>query len=295
MSSITLDIMTVDQLLAFRTKVDAALALKAGAAAPVPVKKAKRAGGPTAWSDWTKKISTENAEAIQAFKVSSGQKLGAHLTWISQNKGKTNPEWLAFKASWDAANPKSEKSVASSPPSSPASAAPCAPEPAAAPVLKKRGPKKLADMTPEELAAHNERKAARQAKKAAEPAAPVAAAWARAGAAAAPKAEPKPVVADPETKAEQLMWLSALADCHGVVGSPAPKPAAPVADALPELLAFKYDGTNFFRLGVKASDGSVAWETGDLWRITAGEMGAYAGMLQEDGTINADAEEPLLE
>jgi hypothetical protein len=64
-------------------------------------------------------------------------------------------------------------------------------------------------------------------------------------------------------------------------------------DAL-ELLPFKLDGVSYFRLGAKSSDGEIAWQ-GDLWYNKKGVRGSYVGSLQEDGSIDTDAEEPQLE
>ncbi|NCA17121.1 MAG: hypothetical protein EBS90_08755, partial [Betaproteobacteria bacterium] len=104
-------------------------------------KKDARKGGPTAWSDWVKKVLAENAEEIMAFKEGAEQKAGASLKWISANKGKASPEWLAFKATWAEEHKPQVQAQASDAEEVVAAPVPMAvAAPVAAPV-KKRGPK----------------------------------------------------------------------------------------------------------------------------------------------------------
>jgi hypothetical protein len=118
-------------------------------------------------------------------------KVGAHLTWVSLNyKGEDQSEWLAFEAAWKEAHPKGASSAATAttaensddaatvvddeaPAAAPAAvggggsvAAAAAPAAAPADAPKKRGPKKMADMTPEEQAAAKAKRAENKAKKA---------------------------------------------------------------------------------------------------------------------------------
>ena len=152
--------MPIAMLLQKRSEIDARIVALTGGAAcqviSVAVKgKKARVGGPTAWSDWTKKMLAENKEAVKAFKEAAPIKVGAHLKWLSANKGKESPEWKAYQAEWQAAHPKdsdedAEESVASK-------------------SSGRRGPKKLDEMTVEERSAHDATIAARRAKAAAAP------------------------------------------------------------------------------------------------------------------------------
>jgi hypothetical protein len=59
-----------------------------------------------------------------------------------------------------------------------------------------------------------------------------------------------------------------------------------------ELLPFKIGGRTYLRPGFSRSDGKSVWATGDLWESNKGLRGDWAGSLQEDGSIDMDAEEP---
>jgi len=246
--------MTVNQLLAERERIDAAINAMGGA--KKQEKKQKRKSAPAGpWAAWTKKMLEENKEAVEAFKAAQEVKLGAHLKWISANKGKDTAEYKSFAEAFaPAAAPEAEEveSVAS--------------EPSAVSAAKRRGPKKLADMTPEERAAHHAKIAARKAaKEAAKVAEEV----------AGKAAEETPVAVAPAVVA-------------------APAAAAAPEEAPLELLPFKLDGVSYFRLGSKTADGDIEWQ-GDLWYNKKGVRGSYVGSLLEDGSIDTDAEEPTLE
>jgi hypothetical protein len=126
--------------------------------------------------------------AVKAGRAKAGDpipenkaKVGAHLTWVSMTyKGEDQSEWKAFEAAWKEAHPKGTAATAENSddtatvtdddtgaPSAAvggAGSAAAAAKPADAP--KKRGPKKMADMTPEEQAAAKAKRAANKAKKA---------------------------------------------------------------------------------------------------------------------------------
>jgi hypothetical protein len=302
-STIDYSTFSMPLLLASRTRIDEVIMARSAGVAPAPAaagkkgakknkdgtEKVKRKGSPGAWSDWTKKVMSDCDAEIKAFKEAAEKKGGAHLKWISANKGKTSPEWLAFKAEWDASHPKEAKGAKasdaeeaeeaeedSSPPAVGGGGSVAAAPAVAEKVAKKRGPKKLADMTPEEKAAHDAKVAERKAKKAAEVAAEAAAV------AAAGPVQPKPVAE-----------LVAAAEAAAV-----PKPVAaavPVAEeeGSIELKIFILDGQKYMRLWSSAAND---WHTTDLWYTTKkGERGAYWGELMEDGSVNADAEEPELD
>ena len=61
-----------------------------------------------------------------------------------------------------------------------------------------------------------------------------------------------------------------------------------------ELLPFKLGGATYIRMGISKADNNHEWLSGDLWLSKKGARGSYAGELMEDGSINADAEEPTL-
>jgi hypothetical protein len=299
-------------LLSSRTRIDEVIMARSAGVAPAAAaagkkgakknkdgtEKVKRKGSPGAWSDWTKKVMTDCDAEIKAFKEAAEKKAGAHLKWISANKGKTSPEWLAFKAEWDASHPKAAKGAKEASDAEEAeededSDSPAAAQggggsvaavaaPLAEKVAKKRGPKKLADMTPEEKANHDAGVAARKAKKAA-----AAAAEAAAVAAAGP-VQPKPV-AELMAAAEAA---TAPAPKPKPVAAPAPAPVAEEEGTI-ELKIFILDGQKYMRLWSSAAND---WHTTDLWYTTKkGERGAYWGELMEDGSVNADAEEPELD
>jgi hypothetical protein len=63
-------------------------------------------------------------------------------------------------------------------------------------------------------------------------------------------------------------------------------------DEAPELLPFKLGGRSYLRPGVLRDGGITSWATGDLWESKKGLKGVWAGVLQEDGTIDLNADEP---
>ena len=74
----------------------------------------------------------------------------------------------------------------------------------------------------------------------------------------------------------------------------APEVAAPAAQQEAEELPFKLGGATYIRMGISKADNNHEWLSGDLWLSKKGARGSYAGELMEDGSINADAEEPTL-
>ena len=295
MSSASIANMNVDQLLAERSKIDAAIKnLGASAEGSTKEKKGKKKGGPAGpWAAWTTHCTKVAYVAeIAAFKEAAESKLGAHLKWISANAGKDSAEYKAFAAQFALDHPKgSSASAKTSVVGDEEDVASCvsgsgdeAKAPEVAKEVKKRGAKKLADMTPEELAAHHAKVAAKRAAKAE---------------AKAPAAEEAPVVAAPTASAEESLGGGAAGGGSDSLGGartlPASAPAPEAEEAEAEWLQFELDGTKYFRLGVKKADGSVLYEP-DLWRVNkkTGARGPYVGALLEDGSIDADAEEPNL-
>ena len=282
-TSIDYSKLSVAQLLASRTAIDEAIMARSGGvaattsaaggkAAKVKAVKVKRKGVAGAWSDWTKKVMTENDAEIKAFKEAAEKKCGAHLKWISANKGKESAEWLAFKADWDASHPKGAKGakeVSEDEESEEAEAeeAEAAPVVAAEKAPKKRGPKRLADMTPEEKAKHDAGVAERKAKKSA-------------GAMAL------------EAEAKASVSIQPLAVTAPVAKVVVASPVAEEDDGDIELKIIVLDGQKYMR---PWSSGAKDWATGDLWYTNKkGEKSHYLGELMDDGSINCDAEEPEL-
>jgi hypothetical protein len=267
----------VEQLLEQRKKIDAAINAMGGAKTGKNEKKQKRKSTPAGpWAAWTTKVLAENKEAVEAFKLAAEKKIGAHLKWISENKGKDSAEYKAFAVEFAATHPKASApaSEASSVVSAPVSAT-SAPASEAAP--KKRGPKKLADMTPEERAAHDKKLSERRSKK-----------------------EAEKVAVETVAKAEVAVAAPTPAPVAAPTPAPVPAPEEEETESQSEgeeptmeLLPFKLDGVSYFRLGSK-SDGEIEW-AGDLWYNKKGVRGSYVGSLQEDGSIDTDAEEPQLE
>jgi len=264
MSSIDYNTYTPAQLLAARSQIDDIIgSLGAAVGKQQKSKKPKRVGSSGPWADWTKKIMTDNAKEIAAHTEAAEKKAGAHLKWISENKGKASPEWLAYKIEWAAAHPKDVKGAASVEASDA--------ESVEAPVAekKKRGPKKLADMNAEERAAHVAKVAERKAKK------------------AEGGAEEKKAKADAPIAPSAVVFET-------VVAAPVPAPVEEAAESEAEdeieMKHFLLDGKKYVRpWSVSAND----WATNDLWYTKkTGERGAYWGELMEDGSVNADAEEP---
>ena len=78
------------------------------------------------------------------------------------------------------------------------------------------------------------------------------------------------------------------------VAAPVAEVAAPAAEQEAEALPFKLGGATYIRMGISKPDGNHEWLSGDLWLSKKGARGSHAGELMEDGSINADAEEPTL-
>ena len=285
--------------------------------------KVKRKSGPTAWSDWTKKVLAENKEAIKAFTAAAPTKLGAHLKWLSANKGKECPEWKAYQAEWLVAHPKESKEVEEVEEVEEVDGSEGSEVSAPSKSSGRRGPKKLDEMTTEEKAAHVASIAARRVKKEAEKVAKEAAgkaesvSMASSASVASVASEEKPkkkssyvAVADmtPEQlikyKASQEKAKAAKAAKAGkevvvkvvTKAEPVAEPEAKESESEGEmeLIPFVFDNKPHFRLGTKAADGTIAWES-DLWISKDGKRGAYVGTLEEDGSVDTDAEEPMIE
>jgi hypothetical protein len=282
--------MPLEKLLEMRTAVDAEIMARSGGSgsgsgAAKKAKKPKRASQGSAWADFTQMIVKEKADEYTAFKEASDTKLGVAPRFVAAYRKAHEAEWEAFQTTWNAEHPKAAKGSVASAAEESASAdegsvASGGSEKAGS--GKRRGPKKLADMTPEERAAHDAAvQKRREAKK-------------------APSA-----AAEEEAKAAAPVVVAAPAPKPVAAPAPAPAPlplkAAPVAEEAEEEAeeegveqrTFTLDGQKYIRLW---DSGAEDWATGDLWAVKAnGERDYYCGELMEDGSINTDAEEPELD
>lgn len=278
-------------LLHMRTAVDAEIVARSGGAAAdaKKAKKPKRVSQGSAWADFTKMIVTERAAEYAVFKETSESKVGVVPRFVAAYRKEHEAEWEAFQTTWNAAHLKAEKGFAS--PASSVAASADEGSVASEKVAKRRGPKKLADMTPEERAVHDAAvEKRREAKKA-----PSAAAAAAAAAAA-------PVVLTPAP-------LRLVAPAPLPVDTSPAVSMVPVPSSSPEAeeeaeeggmveRIFTLDGQKYIRIW---NEGENAWVSGDLWTAdvsaTSGQhtRGYYFGELMEDGSINTDAEEPAFE
>ena len=267
----TIATMSVADLLEQRTLIDTQICIKTGGAVAgltksgKPKKESTRKGKPTCNGDFTKKICAEQKEAIEEFKKANPEKKGAHLSFLSNYKEEHKEEYEAFKTAWNEAHPKEDGSASD-----------------ATGETKSDKPKRV--LTPEHLAAMKAGREASKAKKAAEkdtftattivvPALAAPAAPAAPAKKAVKKAQKAPVVVEPVAVIE-----TAIEEEDG-----------------PEPLPFKHGGVTYMRIGTKRADGNHLWVTGDLWANKKGVKADYVGCLQDDGTVDTDALEPLLE
>ncbi len=172
------------------------LPLPLGAPMPVPVPspvvkqkkpraKSAATGKGTAWSAFCAKIMVEHKDQLDAVKADAATRRkaakdqglavpddtkGAHLHWCGDYKDAHPEEWMTFKNIWELENKANAEAnaeatgVNSDAESSQAVGGGGAGADSAAPVPgKKRGPKKFADLTPEE---QEVKKAAKEAAKA---------------------------------------------------------------------------------------------------------------------------------
>lgn len=256
--SIDFSTYSLTQLLSARSQIDADIAMKTGGAVAGTVTKngkirktPKNAGKPTAYGDFSSKIQKEHADEIKAFKAANPEIKSPHFSYVGNYKKEHADEYNAFEAEWKAAHPKDDSSEEKDETKSETSSQ-----------KKRRGPKKLSEMTPEERVKHDEAVAARKAKKEAE------------------KETSETAPAKKTKKVKEIVTPIAIVQ----------------EDEEPELLPFKHKNKSYLRLGTKREDGSHLWTSGNLWESKKGAKGAYVGSLKEDGTIDDDADlEPILD
>ena len=223
--------------------------------------KAKRAPG--AWAAWTKHAPLAHATEYAEFKASNVGAVGIAPLFCTQWRSAHAEEYAAFELAHKASAASSPASAAA-PASAPSPASVAAPPPA----------KEARKWSEEAKAKAALKRAATKAAKA----------LAEAPAAAAAK--------------ESVVSAAAPAPL------PSAPPSAPVApnpfddeeeEAEAELLPFKLGGRNYMRPGVSRLGAEPIWATGDLWEAKAdGTRGDWAGVLEEDGSIDLDAEEPSI-
>jgi hypothetical protein len=222
---------------------------------------AKRAPG--AWAAWTKHAPLAHAKEYAEFKASNVGAVGIAPLFCTQWRSAHAEEYAAFELA--------HKASASAP-------SPAEPSPASAPAAAEPSPAKEGRKWSEEA------KAKAALKRAATKTA-------------------KALAEAPAAAAAKEVVVSAAA--------PAPLPSAPPSapsnasapnpfddeeeEAEAELLPFKLGGRNYQRPGVSRLGAEPIWATGDLWEAKAdGTRGDWAGVLEEDGSIDLDADEPSI-
>ena len=308
---------SLTQLLERRSQLDAEIAMKTGGAvAGTTLKKerkpSKNKGLPTAYGAFSSKVQAEHKEEITAFKAANpDKKRGAHFEWVGNYKKAHEDEYKAFEAAFKLEHPKGEGDATSEAGASETSSE------------KRRGPKKLEEMTETERAEHDakvakrkaereamtpeqkaakkavaaEKKAKKEAKDAvaapvAADAVPAAVPAADAAPAAAPAAKPKKATKKATKASEPVVPVAVAPATFSAVTVTVAAPE--VEDDAPEFLPFKHGGITYMRLGTKREGGNL-WATGDLWANKKGVKGQYVGCLEEDGSIDTDADEPTIE
>jgi len=197
---------------------------------------------------------------------------GAHIAFVSYWKASHVDEHTAFKSEWEAANPKDARAASGG-----SSVASDSESTAEGPekVAKNRGAKKDSERSAEDLAAVKAKRAAKKAESEVEgrsalnmePAAPVA-----------------PVIpaggGGEETQEQPAEESSQEAEAEAEEVEMSHKP-------------FTHSKVKYLRLGyLDEEQGKMVWdEDGDLWLAKKdGSLGAYAGVLKSDGTIDNSPE-----
>ena len=272
----------ISELMNIRTLLDRLLDSQGASSGPSlksgkEKKKSTRAGKPTPHGDFTKKVLAEHASEFETYKtqmkMANPEMKGIHLSFVGNYKKEHEEEYKTFEASWKQAHPKpATESVVGSGENS---VAPSDSEGDAVPTTKK-----TRVLTEEQKAKMKAgREAAAATKKAAKEAGEAAVKDAM-GVAPIPLATTTKVVKKAVKTAKKAEIVV-----------PVVTTAVNEVDD-PELLPFKHAGVNYLRVGFKRDDGNHLWSTSDLWMSNKGAQGAYCGALLEDGSINADAEEP---
>ena len=292
----------VSKLMEMRAVLDGLIETQGASTGPSVQKKQKklstRAGKPTPHGDFTKKILAEHSAQFEVFKAqmkeSNPEMKGIHLTFVGNYKKEHADEYKAFEAAWKEAHPKDapvsgKSSDAGSDSDGESATAPSQGAPTeGAPTEGAKKTRVLSDEQKAKMKAGREKAAAE--KKAAKEAQESSMRGEIALAPLPVTAEvPSPVTAAAPVPVKKVPKSAKKAQ----VVSTVPVVVTTEEDA-PELLPFKHGGASYLRLGSKREDGNHLWSTGDLWISKKGAKGPYSGMLLEDGSIDADAEEPEL-
>uniref|UniRef100_A0A6C0ANA0 Uncharacterized protein n=1 Tax=viral metagenome TaxID=1070528 RepID=A0A6C0ANA0_9ZZZZ len=59
-----------------------------------------------------------------------------------------------------------------------------------------------------------------------------------------------------------------------------------------QLLPFTFNTVTYLRPGIRRENGNHLWVSGHLWMTKKGDKGHYYGVIQEDGSVNTDGDEP---
>jgi len=223
--------------------------------------KAKRAPG--AWAAWTKHAPLAHAKEYAEFKASNVGAVGIAPLFCTQWRSAHAEEYAAFELA--------HKASASAP-------SPAEPSPASVPASVPSPAKEVRKWSEEAKAkAALKRKETKAAKALAE--APASAAAKEAVVSAAPPA-PLPAAA-PSAPSNAAASFNPFDEEE--------------EEAEAELLPFKLGGRNYQRPGVSRLGAEPIWATGDLWEAKAdGTRGDWAGVLEEDGSIDLNADEPSI-
>jgi hypothetical protein len=199
---------------------------------------------------------------------------GAHIAFVSYWKASHADEHAAFKSQWESANPKEARAASGG-----SSVASDSESTAEGPekVAKKRGAKKDSERSPEDLAAVKAKRAAKKADKAAKKA------ESEVDGRSALNMEPATPVIPAGGGGEETQ-------------EQAPEESQEAEEEVEVEMSYKpftHTKTKYLRLGyLDEEKGQIVWDQdGDLWFAQKdGNLGAYAGVLRANGTIDNSPE-----
>jgi hypothetical protein len=299
MSSLSLNTLSLTELLNQRSMIDAEIAKQTGGASVVATEPSKgkgkkekkqsaRAGKPTSWSAFSSMLQKEHAEDIKAYKTANPDLKSAHLKWVGDYKDTHAEEYEAFKTKFEAENPKTTVTEVTTVTEREGTT-----EDATEPSTKEKAKRVL---SPEHLAKLKAGREASRAKKQEEKNKEVAAAVAEAPVSLNLVITPAPEAAitvseDAAPKKKTIKTVKKKeSKTEPVVESKPEESQAPKTEGVE--LPFKIGPSSYIRFGVPNENGETNWLSNDLWLNKRGSRGAYVGELMEDGSINTDAEEP---
>ena len=237
-----------------------------------PRKVSNRKGRPVPHGDFVKKICKEHSEEIAAFKAANPDTKSPHLVYVANYK-KQNPEmYAAFEAAWKEEHPKKVAdasegdSVDASENGSVAEGGSIA---EGGSVASSSKPKRV--LTDEHKAAMKAGREAAAAKKRADIEVAAVSVGERVEALEAVQKKPKKV-------AKKAITTEVVAPVE--------------VNTVEELLPFTYNGNTYLRMGTQRPNGNHLWTSGHMWMSKKGQKGHHYGELQEDGTIDMNADEP---